>query len=367
MAGFKIKGQKGLILITVIGLSTVALMIGLYISSIVAQDSHFVRRLKYSTQAQYLAEAGLSEAIVVLINNGFSAKDTASNFPLTNLAGGTYDVTVIQSGGRVILSSAGVVQSAERTAAIEVKSRYPEALEYSLATGGDVDIKTVHGDVTIKGNIHANGNMSLDDVVIQAYGGQSGKATCSGSTYTAIHSSIADTANSGPNKPMVTTPVFDFAYLKGVAQSSGTYYSGGKTFNGANITGGTAGLTYVNGDVTFKNTCRITGGFVAAGKITINNNNSCTQTQDAGNRFPIFLCTGLAKLYGLFNTEEGNIVYSTTQVKINSNGGTAVVLGAVVSGGDLFVNAHDDVAMTYFKVTASEVVSEGLEIVSWNR
>lgn len=365
--------KKGTILITVTCLSYVALIIAVAVSAIVSQDTHMVRRLKRNTQAQYLAEAGLNDALVVLKNQGFSAKDTSSNFPLTSLGAGTYDVTVIQSGGRVLLSSEGVVQGVSRTASVEVKSLYPEALEYSLATGGDIEITSVQGNVTINGDIHANGNMDLVEqgpsttFWIKAYGGDTGKATCSGSSYSATDVIIDDSANSGPNEPLITTPNFDFGSYQTVAQTEGAYYSSSQTFNGASLTGGSAGLTYVNGDATFSNSNTITGGFVASGDITLNNGNSIVQTQDGGNRFPIFMCGDTAKLYGLFSTEEGNIVYATDNIKIRTTGGTTAVLGAVIAGGDMEVVANNNISMTYFKVLASEVVSEGVEIVSWNR
>ena len=375
MAGLKIvKNKSGAIFITVLLISMMMIFIAVSASNMLLQDAHMIRHLKYSAQARYLAEAGINDAIAVLLSNGFSAKDNAANFPRTQLDPGYYDVTVMQSGGRVLLSSEGEVQNVTRTVAVEIKSLYPEALNYALATGADIDIKAVQGSIDIKGNIHANGDMLLKEqgqsttLSIEAWGTLSGKATASGSYSTSGNVTIEDAANSGGGEALFSFPSFNIASFKTVADGGGgVYYSSGQSFSGAALTGGTAGITFVDGDASFTGDCTITGGFVATGDITLNNGNSITQTHDDGNRFPIFISGGTCKLYGLFSTEGGNIVYATDGMKIRTPGGQSTVMGSVISGGWLDMVANNDLTLTYSRIEGSEIVPVGIEVVSWNR
>jgi hypothetical protein len=74
--------------------------------------------------------------------------------------------------------------------------------------------------------------------------------------------------DSGSGYPIVTFPVLDFGYLKAVAQAQGTYNpASSATFNNASLSGGTAGIYYLEGDAVFRGNCTITGGFVAGGDI----------------------------------------------------------------------------------------------------
>lgn len=369
-----IKNTKGAVFITVIIISMLMIFIAVSASNMLLQDAHMIKHLKRSIQAQHLAEAGISDALAVLLDKGFSAKDTAANFPKTNLGAGWYDVTVEQSGTRVLLSSEGVAGGVSRTVTVEVESLYPEALERALATGSDLDFKANKGDIIINGDIHANGNLTLteqhsySDIEVHAHAPATGKATSNG-TYSPDGAYIQDTANSGGGKPMLSFPNFNFGYLKTVAQASGEHYSSSQNFpDGTALTGGTAGITYVEGYANFNGTCTITGGFVATGDISIENKDKVTQTHDTnGNRFPIFISGNHFKSYGEFNTEQGNIVYATNSIKIQTPSGTPTVLGCVVSGGWISSTANADMNMTYYKVEASEVVPEGIEVVSWNR
>jgi hypothetical protein len=205
---------------------------------------------------------------------------------------------------------------------------------------------------------------------VQALGELTGTAT-SVYGYDASHGNVVidDAAHSGGGKPAIPIPTFNFANLRQVAQTSGNYISSSTTFNNETITGGSAGLTYVEGDVTFRGACTIVGGFVAKGSITLNNGNSLTQTQDAGNRFPIFMSKegDMIRLYGLFSTGTSNIVFATNNIKIQTPGGESVVLGCVVCGGSFEIVANNDLTVSYVKVIAPEVVPSGIEIISWNR
>ena len=365
-----VKDQKGTVFIIVMVVSMLMILIAVSISNILLQDAHMIRHIRYSTKARYLAEAGVSDALSTLSTAGFSTFSSNGN----SLGEGTYDVSVSKIGTRWLITSTGTVHNTEIAVSAEVKNLYPEALNYAFATGDDITIKAGQGDVTIKGNIHANEDMLLKEMgqstllSVQALGTATGKATSCGSYDTIRNVSIADPANSGDGKDPISLPTFDFATFKSVAEDGGgNYIDSDHTFNGDSIDGGDAGITYVDGDVIFKGDCDITGGFVASGDITLNNQNSIDQSHAAGNRFPIFMCGGEAKLYGNFNTNQGNVVYATNDVDIRTPGGGSTVLGCVISGGDIDIVAEADTEVTYSKIVADEIVPEGIEIVSWNR
>ncbi|MFH1594145.1 MAG: hypothetical protein ABID09_05575 [Candidatus Omnitrophota bacterium] len=377
----RFKDRKGMAFVTTLLISVLMVFIAMTVSNLILQDYHMVKHLKYSMQAQLLAEAGISVAMSALLNDGFDAKDIPGNFPETLLGDGTYDVTVVESGGRVLLSSLGVVGNVSRTVIVEVDDLAPEAMSYALGAGGDVDLKADSGDITVKGNLHANNDMRLKEqgtpttLTIQAEGTSTGRATASdkycfpGGVPSGSYS-IADEANSGGGKDEISMPNINFLSIKAIAQTGGgVYYSSGQSFDNANLSGGTAGIIYVNGDVTFTGTCTITGGFVAQGDITINNGNSVTQTHDAGNRFPIFMSEAgnRIKLYGVFSTVAGNIVYATNDIQLTPQGAQTSVLGCVIAGGSFECVAKNNLVLTYAEINAPEVVPSGIVIVSWNR
>jgi len=379
MQGLKfVKSIRGTIFIIVMLISMLMILIGVSASNMLLQDAHMVKHLKRSTQAQYLAEAGINVALVVLAQD-FSKKDTSGNFPKTYLGAGYYHVTVSEFGNRVLLSSEGEAEGVTRTVDVEVKDlgAYPEALKRALATGGDMKVHSTVGHVTIYGDIHANGDMTLQGkdasnmVKVLEQSPYDGDATCHG-TYTEKGSVQVDGVGIG-GQAELDMPNFDFAYFKNVALTGGgVHYSDDTTFQGAageDLSGGTAGITYVDGTATFKKSAfTITGGFVAKGKIELKNSGSITQNHSSGNRFPIFMSNDECDLKGPFNTQSGNIVYATNSATIYSAAPSVLMLGAVLSGGWIEIKPGTAVTLTYSKIESSEVIpSGGIEIVSWNR
>lgn len=374
--------KKGSVFVMAIAGSLVMMLTVVAVSNMLLRDAHMMRHLRRSVQARYLAEAGINAELPALFDQATAAGlaafgPTAS----TALGDGSYTTELVQTGARWLLSAEGTVNGVVQEAAVEVTELFPEVLRMALATGADIDIRSVQGDVVINGNIHANGNMRLSEqgqptqINVMAVNAEiTGTATCSGPSYQIMGNvNIADAANSGPNMPPLAMLVFDWGFFRDVAQfGGGNYINGDTTFDSGagtgNINGGAAGLTFVDGDARFIGACNITGGFVAAGSIRMNNGNSVNQTHDAGNRFPIFMSNGARmRLYGNFNTVQGNLVFATNDIDIRTPGGGASVLGCVIAGGDMDVVANDDLQLDFFQVLSPEFIPEGLEIVSWNR
>jgi hypothetical protein len=385
-----LKNTRAAVFITVMLISMMMIIVGVAASNLLMQDAHMIRHLKESTQAQYIAEGGISRTLTSMATSGFSytAYDSSNN----SLGSGEYDIDVIKwvvdpndpAKDRWLITSVGRAGSASRTATMEVKDLSSGALNYALAAGTNIYLKATNGMITVKGDIHANNFLTLhengDDIRVEAYGPLNGKATCTSNksnAYTLKPSATAiyinDRGNSGSNKPRLNMPTFDFGTFKAIAQATGEYYTGNQPFNnnpniGASA-GNTAGITYVDGDATFTGTCQITGGFVAKGDITLNNNNTLTQVAHFTNAYPIFMSEAgtRIRLYGVFTSTGGNIVYATNNVQIETPGGTSTILGTVIAGGSFFITANNDLSLTYQNITAPGVQPIAIEIVSWNR
>jgi len=251
-------------------------------------------------------------------------------------------------------------------------------MKNALSSGTNIAIKANQGDITITGDIHANNDLTLKEiggelsVMAPATGGGTGKATSSNKYSVDAGVSIADPANSGGNKPRLSMPVFRFDTFKQVAIDEGVYYGSSQTFTDEwNLKGGDAGIIYVDGDVIFNGRCRVRGGFVAKGNITLNNGNSLTQVRspDTGDRFPIFMCEQgtRMKLYGEFSTVEVNIIYATNDIQIETPGGKSMIAGTVIAGGSFKIVANKDLDIQYGEITSYESLPLVVKIVSWNK
>jgi hypothetical protein len=393
-----LKNIRGAVFITVILISALMVLIGVSMSNLILQDAHMIRHLKESTQAQYLAEAGVGRALVGLA--------TATSFDAyappagdVTLDPGTYTISVahptVGEVERWLITATGTAGSTTRTVTMEVKEIASEALQYALAAGTNIKLTANNGSITVKGDIHANNFLTLhgqnSPVDVEPYATLAGNATCS-STKSQAYKEIGTVtftnpaAVSGGGYPRLNMPSFDFGAFKTMAETGGLiggaakigkFYSGDQTFTDTdNIDGGaanTAGITYVDGDVTFLGTpaspCTITGGFVAKGNITLNNGNALTQVAHASDYYPIFMSRegSRIKLYGNFTSTDGNIVYATNDVQIETPGGGSTILGTVIAGGSFTITANDNLELTYKNITTGNVQPIAIDIVSWNR
>ncbi|MCK4463946.1 MAG: hypothetical protein KAU58_06510 [Candidatus Omnitrophica bacterium] len=373
------KNSKGMIFVTVIAITGLMIFIIVAASNMILQDTHMIKRLRYSTQAQYLAEAGISDVLATLATKGFS--EFGSSTPSPTLGDGTYSFTVkkytVGGEDRWLASSQGTVSGISRTATIEIKDVSSPTMKNALSAGTNIAIKANAGNVTITGDIHANNDLTLKEqggelsVVAPDSGEGTGKATSSNKYSVDSGVSIADPANSGGGKPRLGMPIFRFDIFKQVAIDEGVYYNSSKTFVGEKLKGGSAGIIYVDGDVIFTGKCRVRGGFVAKGNITLNKGNSLTQASapDTGNRFPIFMSEqgSRIKLYGEFTTEEENIIYATNDIQIETPGAKSMIAGTVIAGGSFKITANNDLDIKYGEITSYEALPLVVKIVSWNR
>ncbi len=405
------KNKKGAIFLTVMAISALLIMIAVSASNMLLQDVHMIRRLKHLTQAQLVAEAGVSQALATLAQQGFSAKDNAANFPSTSFGPGSFDVTVIQSGGRVLLSSEGIVEGVSKTVSVEIKDAYPTALNYIMSAGGDITLAALLSDVEIDGDMHANNRADIYNVIGDSELVVTGTATASNdkvyaytwklffSTSISIDGTVYTPSDWGLNTHEidggavpVTFPSFNLAYYKALAQASGDYYAEDTVFGSHYSTTDLEpanGIIYVDGDAEFRGTCNLHGG-VVADSIKITNKWKFFQgwsrgrlaQYDSGQNRNVILSKGTdptdgIRVWGYLdvleeNSPGGALIYAKNDFITQDVIARVDVRGCIIAENDLDVGT----AIAYIDYTYSKVIPDGLvtgpggvpfEIVSWNK
>jgi len=267
-------GKKGIVFITVIAIAALMVIIGVGLSNMILQDTHMVRHLRRTTQAQLLAESGIHDALSTIVSHGFSSVSDATNFPQTNFGGGTFDVTAVQNAGRVLLRSVGICEGVSRTVSLEIKDNTPSALYYMMSAGTDLRIRTVGESADINGDVHANRNVRLftlwGNIDIDSCGNDccSGAVSAGNRVYTTeVFGSIAIAGDITQYAGMVSFPNFDYNLYMSQAQASGDYYSGDQDFGSVGATTNLSpsnGIIYVEGTARFYGTCNLNGGITAS-------------------------------------------------------------------------------------------------------
>jgi len=268
MKNFKTLGQLGnVFLSTVILLTLIGILAG-FLLNFSMHQIHMASRFRRDVQARYIAEAGLSHAVAILAQN-FDNKNNAALFPATAFEGGTYDVTVNESGGRVLLSSVGTMGDASYTATLEVEDLMPSALKYTQSAGGNISLLTIiFSDADITGDLFANGNVS-------AVGFWLSPITVNGRVYaggTAQKWGNVTWTSATSNAGNITFPVYNFNLYRLIAQNepgAPYYFNTNQVWNNCNYdTSANGGVVFVDGNVfVYGNNNRITGSLIVTGNI----------------------------------------------------------------------------------------------------
>jgi len=305
----KVKNVKGTVFLTVLMMSAVAIFIAACLCNILLQDTHMINHLKYSMQAQYLAEAGINHALMYidLRINGFAILGP-STFSLTPPSGsdlgGTYTVTTGKNAdsSRVFLQSVGTVRGVSRTVIAEIKDLSPTAFGHTMSAGNNLRIDAAIASVALNGSIHANNRIDLqttiasmevtetatatnDYVYLSIWQGiwSSFPITINGTdyeppsdwpTWTHYPETLGnDTGEEAFCAPAVTFPVLDYTYYARLAMGSDEvdtsdddYYSGDQIFDTASDDDALSpanGIIYVEGTATFYGASTLNGGIIA--------------------------------------------------------------------------------------------------------
>lgn len=311
--------QNGSVLTVAILCTAIVTLFSAGLFALTLNNSAITNRLHNSMKAFFLAEAGASHMLAVLKEN-YANKDDSSKYPSVSLAGGSYSVTITQPSKRVIVQSIGTMKKIKRRVIIEVIWNGGEAFNYGIFSNGNL---TFAGLSKLDYNERTNSNLTV-----------SGNAQLKKDAYA---SGTITILNQGkilgkqyPGVAKIPYPTFDFNYYYNLASNGGLLYTGNQTFNNKTLAPGN-GVMYVNGNVTFTGTSKLTGVLVATGSITLQN----TFTQTQVSTYPALMSrdsnittSGTMTTDGLIYTATGNIDIS----------GTGAITGQIMSFGTINYN-----------------------------
>ncbi len=285
------KGVAFLITIILLGITVTA---SSALSLMLLKDAFTVKRLKASTEAYYLAEAGAEEAIQELWDNRFDI----SGFPKTRSLGAGI-VTIAYpntskwaSDGMLLITSTGTVRGISRTTKIAVKANIPPSFNYTALCNGIIFV--AQGSTVNCGasrGVHSN---STAMAAVDVAGMVAGDASAVGRIREEHHGHI--TGHKTNNAPSVSLPAFNaafFDYYINKASASGDVYtpSGGTQHFTASLSPAN-GVVYVNGNVSLEGNLTINGCIIAAGNIDINLITNGTVIQNQFGNFPALMSRG---------------------------------------------------------------------------
>lgn len=374
-----LRNRKGSIFITTMIVMFMTALTATGIFAYASQDFFAISRLKKSTQAINLAEAGLARALETLDDN-WANRTTASNFPLTSLGPGTYDATVTEpTSGRAFVSTVGTVGGVSRTATAEVTEPTISALAYMLAGGSTLDLRlTAWSTFSLTGDIYAANNIYLKATAAGA------SITCSspGNLYAGgLIDNGGGTISYGSLNPgyggSVGFPVMDWTFYQTVAATNGYYYTTDRTYNSSTQlpVDPAGGVIFVDGDITIADAQPATRAcIVATGTINITKG---TTTINQYSNYPAMLTRdGDINIRSVGASAQGRLVatglvYAGNNFMLSGNHNSAVVTGSILARGTLGeTGTQCSLTMTYVTQDPPGMISNGgqdMTVESYNR
>jgi len=249
-----ISNQKGMALLTTLIFVFILVTFGVSLLTMTGNDSKMSTLQRDSTKAFYQADTGIEKAIWYL--NSSEENTDGLNF-WGELHGGSttefYDVDVseIDDTGpyeiKTLISTGKVREGGEYnkgTRKIEVKLKKGVApyggLNYTHAIFTNDDMQ-INGGVSVSGNIHSNGDLSVSST--EAFNLENGVATAVGTN------EYGDGGQPEQDYPAIAWDYFQSLAEQGI--DGGHYYPGDYTFEGADTI--LTGIHFIDGDVIIKN------------------------------------------------------------------------------------------------------------------
>ncbi len=353
--------KNGVAFLTTIILLGIAVIASAALSFMLLKDAFTVKRLKASTQAYYLAEAGIEEAVQDLWDNNF---DT-SRFPIIRTLGGgsisaNLNTSKWMSDNILLITSTGTIRGITRTIKTEVKANIPPSFNYVILSNGKTLVtqgSTVNCNTSI--GVHSNSSAwggLFTTSAVDVFGlirpcTVNGNASAVGRARERLQGTI--TGTDLDNQPAVSLPSFDatfFDYYINQASASGDVYtppSGTQHFstnlNPAN------GVIYVNGNVSLEGNITINGCIIATGNILVNSITSGTVIQNQVDNLPALMSRG-GWIWICDPTTLNGLVYASGAIvtfSLFGEFGNININGTVMSQGD--ITLADKATINYIK------------------
>ena len=377
-----LSNQKGMALLTTLIFVFILVTFGVALLTMTSNDIKLSALQRDSTEAFYVAEAGIDKALWYLNtpeDNGGEGLEWRPNEEKESYPAGStnyYKLTVEDTAEQDIIkiTSRGVVSDGNKvygSRKIEVEAKKaispsPSLLvyNYAIATEGDL---TFRGDIEIDGDVHSNGDISLvsGDTEI------TGEATASG---------VLNQLGSA-NYATQMYPKIDFEYYKVLAINNGSYYETGVVFNDSTELNG---IYFIEGNVEIMQNADLNiingGAIFATGTITVTAKPTINRTQTAGYDNPLaIIAKGDISLGGYVDVEgviqtEGELTLDVTTVNeyIKVDRGTVIADEGISisfiggrSGIDISYNPNDP---NDPNLLGENIIGTGIEIykiISW--
>jgi len=319
-----LSNQKGMALLTTLIFVFILVTFGVALLTMTSNDIKLSALQRDSTEAFYIAEAGIDKALWYLNtpeDNGGEGLDWRTNEyqePYPAVSTNYYQLTVENTAEQDIIkiTSRGVVSDGNKvygSRKIEVKAKKAISpspglvYNYTITTEAEGDL-TFGGDVEIDGDVHSNGNIFVDgqDPII------TGVATASGG-----NNDLGSVSHATQMYPRI-----DFEYYKVLAIANETYY-GDLDLKVFDTDETITGIHFIEGDVEIKKNADleiIDGAIFATGTITVIATPIIKRTQNAEYDNPLaIIAKGDINLGGSVDVEgviqtEGTLVLDVRSV-----------------------------------------------------
>jgi len=295
--------QKGMALLTTLMFVFILATFAVALLIMTGNDAKLSAIQRDSTQAFYVAEAGVEYARY-LLGQSWDNWEDPDNFPQTSFGSGTFDVEVTDNDdGNVVITSTGIVGTAKRVIEVVVsRATIDFIFKYAIAGRGEVKLED---EVTkVVGNVYCEGDILSSDVVTVV---GTGIATGTVTGYF--------TYGTEEGADVIDFPTLDLVYYESNAAQT--------IIGDLNVSGSTYELNdsiiYVTGNVKFIDSAIIGPGIVVAGgSIKLEDNSECgnsketvvglfSNSENSSEASPaIMIETGL-NIYGVIFAPRGNV------------------------------------------------------------
>lgn len=325
--------KKGIALIITFAIILVLTILGSAIISRSISENNITKRYSETTQAFWLAEAGINRALYELRNNYNLGSITA-----TQLGSGGYNVTISPSGQNRIVNSTGYIpftgqaRASRGIEAVMSKSIPPNFYDNAIYSAGEVDLNgnsySITGNIRYADEIDNTGN---------------------------VNGTITQDPSINP------LARFDFQQLRALSSSQQNVYvlNGNQLVNEATgqqgfpgsfwYSPGVPNIVYIEGDLQLNGNIGTIGGFFVVAGDVINNPGATYDTTVNGN-----------------GQIEGAI-YTRGEFRINGGGGNLNINGGVWAGEEarLNGNAHVNYNQSYLEAIGNLNLNADVQISSW--